>query len=1435
MVKKIVFLLLLTLLVISGPMGYASASITKEAGKYDAAAKMVHGKVLLGDTILKNTLVTLHSKGLANWIQIMTDGTGSFNENLKDGTYTIKEIKTNKSAWMKTEKDFIVKEGKIKGAKNSEIVLPEKKNSIKKSPSELADKNMVSMSLSNNGAPLDNTLVMYQEKGKSKVHQTITDVAGYINLDLSDGSYVIKGFKGENNEWQTTNEYFSVKDGEIEDRKILLSAKKNSKKANAQSNNLNGTIKEGKKGIKADLIFLKETSYDFEAYTVSSKGDGSFSASLPDGSYYLNGIEMNGGIYVYDLRFIVEDSKILVDGEPRDHLSINLPIETLTGKVQDSSSPLSDAHIVLEKQGNEYDEFIQEVVTNKKGEFSLRALKNGSYFLSVYHSTYSSWKHLAFEVENGQILLDGKKTESLSITVPDINLKGIVTDGKKSLSNGDVYFEGEGQWYSMPVNEKGEFQYRLNDGKYKINEINEQLRISSVDVSFEIRGGHLLQNDEEITTLTIDLPPLTLFGKLMDNGKALQGRVDIHGVSEDIDHLWLTTTTDEKGIYSLRLDDGTYEAISGYLFDDQEDVWFSGRFEIINGELFVDGQEKELLELQVPPYSLKGLVTEGNSTVTSGSYTVCSDEQNFCSSRSLEDGGTFTMRLADGDYRLDDIYFEDGTRYVSNLPFTILGGKTYVNEQLIDTLEVSVPPVTLKGILSDAGSKVSGDLYIRDLNNEDNVIWGYTGEEGIFNFRLPDGDYKVTDIYLHDGSELHPELTFRIVSGELYVNDQKKDLLEITLPPITLKGTLSESGNPIAGSLYIAELNNAENPLFLSVNTNEQGEFESRLPDGDYMVSDVYMHDNTSYSPGTEFRIVSGQLQVNGQEQDYLDLSVPPATLTGTLFDSGNPVGGTVNFYKKDDYESSYPSMVWVSDEGTFKVRLPDGDYKVNTVFLNDGSYFDPGIDFSIVSGQLQVNGQPQNNLEISAPPITLKGVLTDAGKPIYGDISIRELNNPDPLYVGIGTNEDGQFQSRLRDGDYMVSEVSTYDGSIFSPRMEFSIVSGQLYLNGEPHDLLEIAAPPVTLKGIITDLGSHVGGSVTILDMKDPVNPNSLWAWTNEDGEFQSRLPDGTYKLSQVSLDDGTIFHPEIEFSIISGLLHVNGEPEDILEIPAPPVSLYGTLTDSGNPVEGSINIESIDLDNYSYYYIYTDENGKFQSRLPDGDYKIYSVNLFQEGTSYMPDITFSIMSGELYINGKLQAQLDVSVPPVTLKGTLKELDILISGQLSVQEISNVHEPVYYSINVNEEGYFQHRLPDGVYKISNVYLNDQTIFNPDIEFSIISGQLYVNGELATNLSISIPPVSLKGKVFNGEKTVWDGNVAIKHINENSNIEYTSYIISGSYQFRLPDGDYQLSYVQDYSSGIYYLDKNFTISDGKLLVDGQEVGTLDIDLLEGSQ
>ncbi|NHM30052.1 carboxypeptidase-like regulatory domain-containing protein [Neobacillus terrae] len=1242
MVKKGFYMFLLLIIIMSGTISSVYASPVNDKG----TAK-VQGKIKEGEKLLKNTLVLVHEKGKQNWVQLMTDAAGSFNSDLTDGTYTIKGIKGKSNPWYSTDKSFVVKEGKIIGSKDGEIDLPIKRQAEKQVKDKQETRtSFVKGTIKDKATVLKNTQLLVQEKGKFNLIQT--DASGSFQSNLSDGIYTVKGFRGQNKEWYSTSEEFSVKEGKVKGSKeseIVITEKKRNKKISDQTSSFNGILREGSKGLKADLSIIK--SGEEEIYTVSSKGDGSFSAALPDGEYYLYGIQVDGGTYRYEQSFSIENGKLLIEGKPQTRLSITIPIKAYTGKVSDSIKPLSDADIVLEKylSENEYDmEFIQDVITNNQGAFSLRALSDGKYSISIYSETYSSWKKLTFEVVKGIIYVDGKKTSSLNMTVPDINLTGTLMEGKNPITNAYISIDGETYGFGMQVDSKGHYQYRLEDGIYRVTYIGEQNRGTPVDIPFEIRKGQLLQNGEISSNLKIDLPPVTLTGKLLDSGKAVQGGLDI--ISDDGQSYY--AATDESGIYSLRLKDGSYEARNGYLSDEGTDIWLSAKFQILNGQLLVDGQEKSMLELQVPPVSLHGTVKEGDKVLTSGYFTVCSDEQSFCSSRNFNSDGTFSMRLADGEYRLDNVQLEDGTTANINQVFSIKDGKAYVNGKQEELLVVSVPPITLKGTLMESGKPVMGGIYITEVNNADNPLtaWASTDENGSFKFRLPDGDYMVSTVTPNDNTEFSPRTEFSIVSGELYLNGQPKDMLEIAVPPITLKGTLSEAGTPLMGQVNIMETNNADNPL-----------------------------------------------QV----------------------------------------------MAWANEEGKFQSRLPDGDYEVSNVYLQDGSYLSQIIDFTISSGQLYINGQPEDMLNISVPPVTLKGKITDSGNPISGGVSIMEINNPDnPQFLWFGTTEEGSFTARLKDGDYKIYEVNLNDGTSFNPGIEFSIKSGQLYVNGESKDTLEVSPPPITLAGKLTDSGQPIGGNLTISQVNDPNLYTSVWV--NEDGKFQCRLKDGDYKVSDVYLNDGASFSPGIEFSINSGHLFINGQPKDILEISAPPISLKGTLTDSGNPIMGQINIESTNIDNPLYFYSSANEEGNFQSRLPDGDYKV----------------------------------------------------------------------------------------------SDVYLNDGTTYSPKIVFSIISGHIYVNGELTDLLNITVPPITLSGTVYNGEQVVMDGNVGISSLDENHN-SYNGWIQGGTYRVRLPDGEYELSTVYDYQNGSFYFGKKFIISEGKLIVDGQEVNTLDLNLKDGSQ
>jgi hypothetical protein len=736
------------------------------------------------------------------------------------------------------------------------------------------------------GTSLKNSLVMIREKGKLNWIPAITDAKGSFRTTLSDGTYAVKSVKGKNTGWYSTNENFAVREGKIKglkDGEIVLSKKEQGKKPLAQSSNFNGVLKEGSKGLKADLIVSRYSEYEEEIYTVSSLGNGRFSASLPDGNYFLFGIEVDGGFYRHELGFTVIDGEVLVEGEPQTNLSITLPVNAYAGKAEDSTASLAKAYIVLERllSEDQYNaEFIQSVVTNKKGEFSLRALADGTYTISVYHETYSSWHEVTFEVIDGTVYIDGVKVSSLQITIPDINLTGLVSDGNTTVADGFVNFEGEtsdGEFngYSMPVDSNGTFRYRLQDGVYTVTYIDEKNRSTNVNVPFEIRDGKLLQNGEVTSTLAIEVPPVTFSGKLLDSGNVLHGGVYVENVSEDGGYAWYYAATDENGIYSLRLKDGSYRITGGHLFEEGEEVAFTATFDIINGQLVIDGQMQPLLELQVPPVSVHGVVKDGEQAVTNGYISVISEHQGIYIWKSLNSDGTFTMRLADGHYTVQDVQLEDGTSAVINQSFSVADGKTYVNGQLQEVLEVSVPPVTVTGTLMDEGNPMVGNFHILEMHDADNPleVWGSANEEGRFQLRLPDGEYKVYDVYLQDGTEFSSGIEFSIVSGQLHVNGQLEEQLTIPAVPVTVSGTVHDGEEAVVdGYVGITSLIDGNwNARHYSWINN--GVYKARLADGEYEISFVEAPQG-SFQLEKKFTITDGKLFVEGQEVSALNINL---------------------------------------------------------------------------------------------------------------------------------------------------------------------------------------------------------------------------------------------------------------------------------------------------------------------------------------------------------------------------------------------------------------------------------------------------------------------------------------------------------------------------------------------------------------------------------
>ena len=327
------------------------------------------------------------------------------------------------------------------------------------------------------------------------------------------------------------------------------------------------------------------------------------------------------------------------------------------------------------------------VDVNEVGEFVFD-LPDGNYVVTQYFSETVGDVSLQihFSIQDGQIMVNGKATDQLNITLPFVAVQGTVVDDEGTPINGGkigITEMNDTEPYSRywEIDGNGQFSLRLQDGEYKVTAINQNNdeRIP-MQRSFSVQDGALMVDGVVQERLNLQLPKPNFKGQLLQLGEPLADStiylLSNYGTDQSSSFPILT---DGNGYFSERLGDGSY-LITG-LDTPFQYVEFYQEFEVINGTTSID-----FSTLEVSEGNVQGLVQDvDGKTYGDGGFLEILDPNGDWYYADVTSNGEFSIQLLDGEYTVVGLWSYDTGSIDLQVHFTVQNG------ELVNPLVVTMP------------------------------------------------------------------------------------------------------------------------------------------------------------------------------------------------------------------------------------------------------------------------------------------------------------------------------------------------------------------------------------------------------------------------------------------------------------------------------------------------------------------------------------------------------------------------------------------------------------------------------------------------------------------------------------------------------------------------------------------------------------------------
>jgi hypothetical protein len=745
---------------------------------------------------------------------------------------------------------------------------------------------------------------------------------------------------------------------------------------------------------------------------------------------------------------------------------------------------------------------------------------------------------------------------------------------------------------------------------------------------------------------------------------------------------------------------------------------------------------------------------------------------NYLSGTIVNSQGKANYFLEPGTYRLVVYPNQNGDGYVRTVgpEFTITSG----GSDLVQTLTLN--QANLKFVVAPTANASWGSVVLSD--SDGNEYEGYLNEDGIAFVYAPAGTYTAI---VRPGSPTATANT-TILSG--LVVSGASQTVNVTLTAGNVSGTVSPTATSTGGSIRVEQKITGVKVYWKSLNIwsaiDENGKYAISLPQGTFRIWADSNDGSFINTPSPEFTV--------GSSAVVQDITLRTANITGTVRPTDKAANGYVYVSWQDvDSKQDYSYGAQIQPDGTYKMSLPDGRYKLKANASGRWATY-----FGVQSDSITVTSTPQV-LDLTLQAANVSGVVNPTGKSKngWGEIEYLEAGNWEYSGTSFSISNTGSYSIYLAPGTYRarINPTSTATGVYKLVSDSFTVSTGS--------NTFDFTLPSSNFSTTITPTASSPGTQVLIEKVQSQGNFQFYdWANVNPEGVLEAYLPNGRYRLSLQPVGSDFVQTRSASFDIPSS----GGFPVPTSIALATP-NITGTVTPKADAVYGQACIEKKDNENYSTLTCKSlDGNGKYGFRVENGTYRVVVTPasvIYSGKGGYFPgaklDSPYTTTTSDEFIVNNDSKVIDIALSTGNLSGTISDITKSAGGWVQVLKTDGAYPQwTNYRSNISTLGKYSLQLPVGQYRLQVFPSEDATgVVRTETPDFTISGStpIEVNVTLDTpNVTGVITPIdkSAYGWVYAEQfscKCGWSGWSGAPGVATSSGVKS-----DGSYAMKLDNG-----------------------------------------------